>query len=79
MSDLPPGYRWASADEADNAENHPAMIVVHRTVDVNGFPYTHDEADLAMPLVPTDCQNFQQDTDIEFCRNCGHHFKEHRP
>ncbi|NUS02023.1 MAG: hypothetical protein HOV97_05605 [Nonomuraea sp.] len=48
--DLPPGYRWATAAEAENWRKHPEAIVVRRTVDSAGNPYTSDEADLAMPL-----------------------------
>lgn len=44
-SDLPKGYRWAREDEMDR---HDA-IVVPRSVDSQGIPYTQDEADLAVP------------------------------
>ena len=48
-TDLPSGYRWATADETENWENVPNIIIVRRTTDANGTPYTHDEADLAVP------------------------------
>ena len=55
-TDLPEGYRWATADETEdylvNPDRHPDMIVVHRTADAAGNPYTGDEADLAMPWPP---------------------------
>lgn len=44
MSDLPKGYRWAFEDEMDRED----AIVVMRTFDVNGVPYTQDEADVAV-------------------------------
>lgn len=50
MSDLPSGYRWATADEAEDWEKVPGIIVVPRTTDANGVPYTHGEADLAVPV-----------------------------
>jgi hypothetical protein len=52
MTDLPTGYRWATADETEAhmvAEN-PDMVVVPRTVDSSGTPYTEGEADLALPI-----------------------------
>jgi hypothetical protein len=50
MSDLPKGYRWATSEETLDWENVPGIIVVPRTVDSNGVPYTQDEADLAVPI-----------------------------
>lgn len=47
--DLPDGYRWATAEETENWENVPGIIVVPRSCDSNGTPYTQDEADLAVP------------------------------
>lgn len=48
--DLPPGYRWATAEET-MTEPHPfGTIVVIRTEDSSGKPYTQGEADLAVPL-----------------------------
>jgi hypothetical protein len=49
-NDLPAGYRWATAEETEDWENVPGIIVVHRTTDANGKPYTHGEADLAVPI-----------------------------
>lgn len=48
--DLPEGYRWATAEEAENWSDNPHIIVVPRTVDANGIPYTHGEADFAIPI-----------------------------
>lgn len=50
MTDLPYGYRWATPDECERWETIPGIIVVPRTADRNGVPYTHGEADLAVPL-----------------------------
>jgi hypothetical protein len=50
MSDLPEGYRWATAEECENWPNVPGIIVVPLTVDSEGKPYTQGEADLAVPL-----------------------------
>jgi hypothetical protein len=52
MTDLPTGYRWATAEEteAHAVTENPAMIVVPRTVDSSGTPYTEGEADLALPI-----------------------------
>lgn len=47
-TDLPDGYRWATADECE--ADAPGAIVVPRTVDSNGTPYTHGEADVAVPV-----------------------------
>jgi hypothetical protein len=51
--DLPKGYRWANEDEceayAKATSSVPGVIVVKRTFDCNGIPYTQDEADLAVP------------------------------
>lgn len=44
-TDLPAGYRWATEDETDR----PDAIIVKRTADSTGRPYTQDEADLAVP------------------------------
>lgn len=49
-TDLPAGYRWATAEEAEDWTKYPGMLVVKRTADASGQPYTQDEADLAMPL-----------------------------
>ena len=58
-SDLPDGYRWANAEETEaygiNPAAFPSMMVVIRTTDASGKPYTEGEADLALPatrLVP---------------------------
>lgn len=45
-TDLPSGYRWATEHEMDR----PDAIVVQRTVDSTGRPYTEGEADLAVPV-----------------------------
>lgn len=45
-ADLPFGYRWADPEELDRED----AIVVRRTVDSEGVPYTQDEADIAVPL-----------------------------
>ena len=47
MTDLPPGYRWATEEEMDR----PDAIVVPLTADSTGRPYVQDEADLAVPEV----------------------------
>jgi hypothetical protein len=54
MSDLPTGYRWATAaeTEAHGITPNPEMLVVPRTTDAEGKPYTSGEADLALPLKP---------------------------
>lgn len=51
LGDLPVGYRWASEYETEMhaAGKLPTAIVVKRTVDSNGVPYTQDEADVAVP------------------------------
>lgn len=52
----PPGYRWATEAECEQYARNPrlltAALVVPLTVDANGQPYTHDEADLAVPVQP---------------------------
>lgn len=52
MSDLPTGYRWATEAETEAHARGmlDAAIVVPRTTDSTGHPYTQDEADLAVPL-----------------------------
>ena len=52
MTDLPTGYRWATAYETESHGRtpNPDMLVVTRTADVKGIPYTHGEADLALPI-----------------------------
>lgn len=45
-TDLPPGYRWASEMEM----NREDAIVIKRTADNTGKPYTQDEADVAVPI-----------------------------
>src|SRR3954468_14595853 len=54
VNDLPRGYRWATGPEteAHGVTPNPDMIVVPRTADASGKPYTHGEADLALPVVP---------------------------
>jgi len=51
MSDLPTGYRWADEDECDAIVHDPSLphIVVPRTFDSTGKPYTEGEADIAVP------------------------------
>jgi hypothetical protein len=53
-NDLPRGYRWATADEAEahSVVPNPGVVVVPRTVDASGVPYTEGEADLALPVRP---------------------------
>lgn len=53
-NDLPAGYRWATEDETEqhNATGLPGAIVVPRTADSSGAPYTQDEADVAVPTAP---------------------------
>lgn len=53
-TDLPAGYRWATAHETDahSVKPNPDMIVVPRTTDNKGQPYTGGEADLALPIKP---------------------------
>ncbi len=51
--DLPEGYRWANEEECERwsfGTLDMEAIVVPRTVDASGKPYTQDEADLAVPL-----------------------------
>lgn len=50
MTDLPKGYRWANEFETENSETIPGIIVVPRTADNTGKPYTQGEADLAVPI-----------------------------
>jgi len=45
-SDLPKGYRWATAEEVE--AQMPGLIVVPRTKDSTGRPYTQGEADIAI-------------------------------
>lgn len=53
-TDLPDDYRWATEAETEAYSAHPGdypdMIVVPRTADCNGVPYTQDEADMAVPI-----------------------------
>jgi hypothetical protein len=63
MTDLPTGYRWATAEEteAHAVTENPMMVVVPRTVDSSGTPYTEGEADLALPIdLPRDEDGFIQ-------------------
>jgi hypothetical protein len=52
LGDLPVGYRWATAYETEMFNNNPGAmqgaVVVKRTVDAQGKPYTQDEADIAV-------------------------------
>lgn len=56
-ADLPAGYRWATEEECAEiaATGRTTMldehIVVPRTVDSTGKPYTQDEADIAVRIV----------------------------
>lgn len=51
--DLPHGYRWATEEETEkhsaNSDDVPGAIMVARTTDSTGKPYTQGEADLAVP------------------------------
>ena len=49
-NDLPAGYRWATEDETENFVQLTGAIVVKRTTDSNGVPYTQDESDIAVPI-----------------------------
>lgn len=50
--DLPAGYRWATGNETEAiaAGQEIPHLVVPRTFDSAGTPYTHGEADIAIPL-----------------------------
>lgn len=52
-SDLPAGYRWATAEQTEAYHRDPASmpeaIIVQRTTDSGGWTYTQDEADVAVP------------------------------
>jgi len=52
--DLPEGYRWATEEECEEITagrpRHIVHIVVPRTVDSSGRPYTQGEADIAVPM-----------------------------
>lgn len=50
--DLPSGYRWADADETERiaAGDLTDYIVVPRSTDSAGVPYTQGEADVAVPI-----------------------------
>jgi hypothetical protein len=60
IDDLPDGYRWATQDECEiysmDPAGHPEMIIVTRTVDASGRPYTEGESDIAIKvgLMPYD-------------------------
>jgi len=54
--DLPAGYRWATADETEQLTRTgglPGHIIVPRTADQSGVPCTQNEADVAVPVEPT--------------------------
>jgi hypothetical protein len=48
--DLPKGYRWATELETEYFDKIDGAIVVSRTEDSNGQPYTQQEADIAVPI-----------------------------
>jgi hypothetical protein len=50
--DLPAGYRWATEEETEviGAGVSIEHLVVPRTVDSQGRPYTQNEADIAIPI-----------------------------
>jgi hypothetical protein len=54
VDDLPDGYRWATADECEAysvaPSSYPQFIIVTRTVDTHGRPYTEGESDIACPI-----------------------------
>lgn len=50
MSDLPKGYRWATAEECEDWPHVPGLIIVPLTVSENGHVYTQGESDLAVPI-----------------------------
>jgi hypothetical protein len=68
--DLPPGYRWATADETEQDGGRmeiPGAMMVTRTFDSFGKRYTQHEADLAVPVA----------TDLDFepcCYNSTRNF-----
>lgn len=65
MTDLPKGYRWATEDEFQrylNRERIQGAVTVIRTVDSQGTPYTHEEADLAVPFSLSDCVNWESNS-----------------
>ena len=53
-TDLPAGYRWADEDETEiiaaDLRAIPGAILVPRTADSTGAPYTQGEADWGVPL-----------------------------
>jgi hypothetical protein len=52
--DLPEGYRWCTENECYELEGMQVypddVIIVPRTADCNGVPYTQGEADLAIRI-----------------------------
>jgi hypothetical protein len=80
-TDLPEGYRWATEAETEeygaDPITHPEMLVVVRTADATGQPYTEGEADLALPatrLVP----DFSMDVSGEYTGNPYPEQREYR-
>lgn len=54
VDDLPDGYRWATQDECEaysvDPAAYPEIIIVTRTVDATGRPYTEGESDIAIKI-----------------------------
>lgn len=50
-TDLPAGYRWATADETElyQYSGYPGARWIYLTVDEQGVPYTQGECDMAVP------------------------------
>lgn len=52
ITELPAGYRWANEFETEkylgDPNSLPHAILVHRSHDNQGIPYTNNEADLAV-------------------------------
>lgn len=64
--DLPPGYRWATADETEMGGTEiPGAMMVTRTFDSTGKRYEHGEADLAVPVA----------TDLDYEPCCYNSFR----
>lgn len=50
---LPPGYRWATESECEYlllSGELEGYIMVPLRFDARGIPYTHGEADIAVPM-----------------------------
>lgn len=63
-TDLPTGYRWATADETESWTTIPGALLVQRTADSDGQPYMTGTCDVAVPQTEWTTEEAKRDFEV---------------